>query len=373
MKKTKTGKVSVIVPVYNGAETIEQTVSIILNSTYQNLEILLVDDGSKDKSLEVCRKLQEKDKRVLVLQKENGGVASARNFGVASATGEYLCFCDQDDFVEAETYARMIARMEDEISDICICGTGRSVEGQKSAFELSEDAFYEGKSISENLIYPIVFKGFNVPVKMSSISRYPTIWNCMFRRTFWDKYEFQFRSYVNFEDDLLLKLDALSRAERVSSIAYTGYYWNVNLKSETYAHKFVENLAEKQQLYYEDMECSVKRCTKEKQILLYFKQVMRCKLYLDAIHILTSPQKKKDLAYIRTFCKKTIFEKDFAAGISARKYVAKGQIRAKVLLPLLAKKLSLTSYMTEKVLDYVLWISLHSQILTKLERKLKGK
>ena len=369
----KTGKVSVVVPVYNGAETIERTVAILLNSTYSNLEILLVDDGSKDKSLEVCKKLQETDKRILVLEKENGGVASARNFGVASATGEYLCFCDQDDFVEPEMYARMAARMEKEASDICVCGTGRSVDGRKSPFELSEDAFYEGEAIAENLIYPIVFKGFHVPVKMGAISRYPTIWNCMFRRIFWDKYALQFRSYVNFEDDLLLKIDALSRAGKVSSIAYTGYYWNVNLKSETYAHKFVEHLAEKQQLYYEDMVCSVKRCTTEKEILLYFKQVMRCKLYLDAIHILTSPQKKKDMAYIRAFCKETIFEKDFSVSISARKYVAKGQVRAKVLLPLLSKKLSLTSYMAEKVLDYVLWISLHSQTLTKLERKLKGK
>ena len=221
----KTGKVSVVVPVYNGAETIERTVDILLHSTYLNLEILLVDDGSKDNSLEVCKKLQGKDKRILVLEKENAGVASARNFGVASATGEYLCFCDQDDFVEAEMYGRMIERMEKETSDICVCGTGRNVDGKKSAFELSEDACYEGKAICENLIYPIVFKGFRVPIKMGAISRYPTIWNCMFRRSFWDKYAFLFRSYVNFEDDLLLKIDALSRAEKVSSIAYTGYYW----------------------------------------------------------------------------------------------------------------------------------------------------
>lgn len=367
------GKVSIIVPVYNGERTIGQTLGRILASSYKNLEVVVVIDGTKDGSQDICSKLQQEDNRVVIFEKENGGIASARNYGIERATGDYLCFCDQDDFIEAETYQRMVERMEQDESDICMCSTGRSIDGKKSLFEVSEDACYRGSEVAENFLYPILFKGYNVPVKMGSISRYPSIWNCMFRMDFWKQYQFQFRSYVNFEDDLLMKVDTLSRAKSVSTVSYAGYFWNINLRSETYAHKFVENLAEKQQLYYEDMETSLKRCTTDEQVLKLYRQVTRCKHYLDAIHILTSPYKKKDMAYIRQFCNETIYERDFAESIMARKYVAKGQVRALVLLPLLACKLSVLSYAVEKLLDKVLLLSLHSQTLTKLERKIKAK
>ena len=367
------GKVSVVVPVYNGEKTIGHTLGMILSSTYKNLEVVVVIDGTKDGSQEICRKLQQKDSRVVIFEKENGGIASARNYGIERATGDYLCFCDQDDFVQKETYQRMVARIEADGSDICMCSTGRSIDGKKSLFEVSEDACYRDKEVAENFLYPILFKGYNVPVKMGSISRYPSIWNCMFRMEFWKNYDFKFRSYVNFEDDLLMKVDTLSRAKSVSTVSYAGYFWNINLRSETYAHKFVENLAEKQQLYYEDMERSLKHCTSDEQILHLYKQVTRCKHYLDAIHILTSPYKKKNMADIRQFCKETIYQRDFKESIEARKYVAKGQVRAKVLLPLLAHKWSVISYLTEKLLDRILLISLHSQTLTKLERKIKAK
>lgn len=366
-------KVSVIVPVYNGSKIIEKTVLRLLASTYRNLEIILVDDGSTDRSYQICRELAEQDKRITVCSKENGGVAEARNYGAARATGAYLCFCDQDDFVEADMYMHLVQRMQSDNSEIGMCGTGRSVNGKKSVFEISEDVCYHGEEIKEQLLYPILFKGYHVPVKMGALCRYPSIWNCMFKKSFWDRYDFRFRSYVNFEDDLLLKLDTLSRAECVSTIAYIGYYWNINLESETYAHKFVENLAEKQQLYYEDIENSVRRCVTDSDVLGWVKRVTRCKLYLDAIHILTSPYKKTNIRFIQDFCKVTIYDCGFEESIQAAKYAAKGQVRAKVLLPLLRRRMSLVSYLAEKVLDYVLWISLHSQTLTKLERIMKGR
>lgn len=373
MSNERTGKVSIIVPVYNGEKTIEQTLTRILQSTYRVLEIVVVDDGSTDGSIQLCKELQKNDSRIVIYQKDNGGVATARNYGVERATGDYLCFCDQDDFVEKETYARMVERIEADASDICMCGTGRSVNGKKSLFEVSEDACYSGDEVREQLLYPMLFKGYNVPVKMGTKSRYPSIWCCMFRKSFWDTYQFLFRIYVNFEDDLLMKIDTLSRAERVSTISYTGYYWNVNLKSETYAHKFVEDLARKQQLCYEDMENCINRCTSDAKTKKLFKQVTLCKQYLDAIHILTSPYKKKSMAYIRRFCEETIYQRDFEEAITARKNVAKGQVKATILLPMLASRMSVVSYLVEKALDYILLVSLHSQLLTKLERKIKGK
>ena len=90
--------VSVIVPVYNSTAYLKRCVDAILSQTYQDLEVVLVDDGSTDDSLNMCREYEKSDTRVKVFHKENGGSSSARNVGIKEATGEYICFCDSDDY-----------------------------------------------------------------------------------------------------------------------------------------------------------------------------------------------------------------------------------------------------------------------------------
>lgn len=90
-------KISCIVPIYNSAESIVDTVNSILEQTYTNIEIILVDDGSTDKSNKIIDDLAKKDKRIKAIHKENGGVSSARNIGIKSSIGEYICFVDADD------------------------------------------------------------------------------------------------------------------------------------------------------------------------------------------------------------------------------------------------------------------------------------
>ena len=104
--------ISIIVPVYNIEEYLPRCIESILNQTYNNLELILVDDGSKDKSGEICDAYAKKDNRVVVLHKENGGSSSARNAGIAIAKGEYLGFVDSDDYIEPDMYEKMVAVIE---------------------------------------------------------------------------------------------------------------------------------------------------------------------------------------------------------------------------------------------------------------------
>lgn len=108
-----TKKLSIIVPVYNAERYIEKCVGSLTSQTYQNLEILLVNDGSKDNSLQKCRELANQDDRIKVFDKENGGAASARNLGIKQATGEYIGFCDADDFHDTDTFETLIRIMEE--------------------------------------------------------------------------------------------------------------------------------------------------------------------------------------------------------------------------------------------------------------------
>lgn len=93
-------KISIIIPVYNVENYIQQSVDSVLNQTYKNLEIILVDDGSKDSSGKICDEYKNIDTRIKVIHKKNGGLSSARNAGIESATGKYIMFLDSDDFLE---------------------------------------------------------------------------------------------------------------------------------------------------------------------------------------------------------------------------------------------------------------------------------
>ncbi len=104
--------ISVIVPVYNAEKYIEKCVSSICGQTYQNLEIILVNDGSKDNSLNICQKLADRDCRIKVFDKPNGGAASARNLGLSKACGSYIGFCDADDFLDLNMYETLLSLMK---------------------------------------------------------------------------------------------------------------------------------------------------------------------------------------------------------------------------------------------------------------------
>ena len=106
-------KISVIVPVYNiEKEYLKRCVRSICNQTYQNLEILLVDDGATDGSGAVCEQLAAEDSRIRVFHKENGGSSSARNLGIKEATGEYIGFIDSDDYIEPDMYELLVNAVE---------------------------------------------------------------------------------------------------------------------------------------------------------------------------------------------------------------------------------------------------------------------
>lgn len=94
--------ISIIVPVYNAEKTLRRCVDSLTGQTYQNIEILLVNDGSKDGSLQLCREYAEKDERIRVIDKENGGVSSARNAGLDAARGKWVMFCDSDDWADIQ-------------------------------------------------------------------------------------------------------------------------------------------------------------------------------------------------------------------------------------------------------------------------------
>ena len=127
-------KLSVIMPVYKAEEYIYKAVDSILNRTYANLEVILVDDGSPDNCGKICDEYAEKDSRVKVIHKKNGGQADARNFGIEAASGEFIGFVDSDDYIEPYMYQEMIDYMQQNSLDI-VCGDTKQIKGKKIKFK----------------------------------------------------------------------------------------------------------------------------------------------------------------------------------------------------------------------------------------------
>lgn len=120
-------RLSVIMPVYNTAKFLARSIESVLAQTFTDFELILVNDGSKDNSLEICREFEKKDKRIKVIDKENGGAGSARNAGLAASSGEFVAFPDSDDWIEPDAYEFCIDKMSRENLDLLVFGSLNTV------------------------------------------------------------------------------------------------------------------------------------------------------------------------------------------------------------------------------------------------------
>lgn len=129
---TENQLVSMIVPIYNVEKYLGQCIESLLAQTYRNLQIILVDDGSPDGCGKICEEYAQKDERILVIHKENGGLSDARNAGIEKASGEWLCFIDSDDFIAPDMVERLYCLVKEHQAKLAWCGLT----------EVEEDAEY---------------------------------------------------------------------------------------------------------------------------------------------------------------------------------------------------------------------------------------
>lgn len=145
--------ISVIVPVYNAEKYIRECIESIIRQTYENLEIILVDDGTPDNSGGICDEYSIKDKRIKVIHKENGGVSSARNSGLENSTGEYIAFIDGDDYIEKSYFEKMIEKIKKENADCVGCGYNRIYDNKIEAVVSNQPYSLKEKDYLENVLY----------------------------------------------------------------------------------------------------------------------------------------------------------------------------------------------------------------------------
>ena len=149
--ESKNPKISVIVPVYNAEKYLEKAVNSLTNQTFKNLEIILIDDGSKDASPKICDSLMSKDERIKVIHGENKGASHARNKGVEIAKGEYIAFVDADDTVNKEYISFMYSKIIEHHAMVCIVGYNKIYKEKFDNNNFDKENFDEEKLNKEKL------------------------------------------------------------------------------------------------------------------------------------------------------------------------------------------------------------------------------
>lgn len=197
-------KISVIVPVYNVEKYLSRCINSILDQTFSDFELLLIDDGSKDKSGEICDEYAERDNRIKVFHKENGGVSSARNVGLDNAKGEWICFCDSDDWVENQFLYEFKNMMHK--GDLLSQGF-HSLKwkngGDKNIFEVS--GIYDSTSYFPFLLH------------LYKTGQLGYIWCKAFKREIIDEHNIRFDTKVYLREDLLFVLEYCIYAHSVNN------------------------------------------------------------------------------------------------------------------------------------------------------------
>ena len=171
--------ISVVVPIYNVEEYMDRCIDSIVNSTYDNLEIILVDDGSPDQCGRKCDDWAEKDDRIKVILKKNGGLSDARNAGIAIANGEYIGFVDSDDYIEPEIYEVLLKAIIQTKSDIGMC------------YALKEDEENKVNKCSKSREI-IVLSSEEATIDLFVVNKYTrhAAWNKLYKKAIFEKERF---------------------------------------------------------------------------------------------------------------------------------------------------------------------------------------
>ena len=210
MESTKTPEISVIIPVYKAERHIEQTLDSVLAQTFKDYEIICVDDGSPDNSLEILKRYEEKDERIRVVSQENAGAGAARNHGLREAAGKYLLFLDADDFVEPELLEKAHAQAEKDDSDFVV---------------FNSDQYYD--ETGEFQAVPWVVRLRDIPpynpfkYRQLTDNVFKTFvgwaWDKLYRHSFVTEHDLWFQEQRT-TNDMLFVFSALVLAQRISLV-----------------------------------------------------------------------------------------------------------------------------------------------------------
>jgi len=233
--------VSVVVPVYNASLYLEDCIKSILNQTYSNIEILLINDGSTDNSGHICESYSKVDNRIKVVHQQNSGPSIARNNGIQKASGEFIQFVDSDDQLEPYTIERLIESVQNSV-EMVICGF-KTINYYKNKritkeFIPSIDGIFDNNEFMQN---------FGILYKESLLH---SQCNKLYRKSVLEKYNIRFQEGVSFGEDLLFNIDYLKVCKHIAVIKDLLYFYLIFNNNQSLSKIFRENFLEDKKIMF---------------------------------------------------------------------------------------------------------------------------
>ena len=243
--------ITVIIPCYNVEKYLKKCVDSIINQTHQNLEVILVDDGSTDTTAQLCDELAKTDKRIKVLHKVNGGLSNARNTGFAVATGNYVTFLDSDDWLEANTIKTAYNKMTKENLDLVIWGyTADFVDDNEKVID---NRIFAVSGICEYSTINSVF------LQKSTLGISGYVWNKLYKTEIIRENNLSFENGISLVEDILFNSLYFCKCRRIEFIDYVGNHY-MQRKHQTLGTKSYENI----------LDLKLIGCKARENILKYF-------------------------------------------------------------------------------------------------------
>lgn len=228
--------ISVIIPCYNVEKYLDRCLNTIVNQTLQNIEIILVDDGSQDKVPELCDRWAKEDTRIKVLHKQNEGLGYARNSGMELATGEYIAFVDSDDYIDLNMYATLYNEAKESGADAVFCGF--QTEVQKNVWlksnEVKQKKTWEGKEIIHLMLDMVA----NAPKIKKERNFQMSVWHSIYKHDIIKTSRIKFHSEREIvSEDIPFQIQFLKKANKVVYLPHTYYNYCLNESSITMTYK----------------------------------------------------------------------------------------------------------------------------------------
>jgi glycosyltransferase involved in cell wall biosynthesis len=217
---------SIIVPIYNIERYIEQCILSILDQTFTNFEVILVNDGSPDGCPQICDEYAIRDSRIKVVHKKNGGIVSARQAGVDEAKGEYIACVDGDDWISKDYLEKFAEVINQYASDVVCCGAILAYEDKETRKPLRINLGYYDRNRIENEIFPILIE------RDDGVYFPPSLWGKVFRREIYQQQQLV-STFVNIGEDHACTKPCIYHSQSMYIMEYCLYYYRQNPQSMT--------------------------------------------------------------------------------------------------------------------------------------------
>jgi len=343
-------KISIIVPIYNTDKFLEDCIKSLINQSYSNIEIILINDGSTDNSLSICEKYKQIDSRIIVKSIENSGVSIARNIGLNMVTGDYVTFVDSDDWIEPHTIKLALNNISEEDAEIAIWSYFKNYEHKEVELSLvpGESRRFCNDSDKEILYLKSIYAHYNRTTKTEDVP-VGTVMCKLYKVDFIRKNNLKFNPKLIRSEDVIFAINAFKLANKIIYFDESLYHYRINSNSMSFGFKYISDTETPFNLLVDELN--------KFKILMNNNKLIQEVIYCRIIQIISwhfsynyfNMENQNNIFKKRTEMKKLIKQENYASALSKVKLNNLTKQR-RVMVWMLRRDMILSFYFFQKAL-----------------------